>query len=203
MSDRPRICVLTIRDGRDDVHEQSIKSLQENFPEPDEHIVIDDADHELGFSGAIQAGWEKVCELDVDYVFNHEADFLFNAPVPIDRMIRVLEQRPYLAQIVLKRQPVNEKEAEAGGIVEMWPDEYRQATDRGDVFSEHRLFWSTNPGVYSAAWCSQGWPQVGGSEMAWTDRLREDPDLRFAFWGGKFDTPRCEHIGYERAGHGY
>jgi hypothetical protein len=30
-----------------------------------------------------------------------------------------------------------------------------------------------------------------------------DQGRRFAFWGGKLDQPRVEHIGVQRAGNGY
>jgi hypothetical protein len=197
-----KVCQLRIGDGRDDVHEQSAASLEEMLPRPDRAVVVDDRDHELGFAGAIAEGWRQVRESGCDFVFAVEMDFLFNAPVPIDRMIAVLKRKPYLAQLALKRQPVNEQEREAGGIVEMWPELYRQVTDSGDVFSEHRINWTTNPAVYSTNWCAQEWPQVPGSERVWSDRLLEDPDLRFAYWGAKFDPPMVEHIGV-RVGHGY
>lgn len=197
------LCVLTIRDGRDEIHERSIESLQASLPEPEHHVIVDDHEHKLGFAGAIGEGWRQVTESGADWVFHHEADFIFNAPVPVEAMAEVLAAYPYLAQLALKRQPWNGEERDAGGIVECWPEEYRQRTYMGHLFSEHRLFWTTNPSLYPAAWCRYGWPQSSRSEEAWTKRLCEDPDLRFAFWGGKHDPPLCEHIGTERAGKGY
>lgn len=197
-----KVCQLRIGDGRDEVHERSAASLEEMLPLPHRVVVVDDRDHRLGFAGAIAEGWKQVLKTDCDYVFHAEMDFLYKAPIPLDRMIAVLERRPYLAQLVLKRQPVNAQEAEAGGIVEMWPEEYRQVTDQGDVWSEHRICWSTNPSVYSTAWCLQQWPQGPRSEEEWGARLKQDPDLRFAYWGAKFDPPVVEHIG-ARCGVGY
>lgn len=197
------LCVLTIRDGRDEVHERSLASLKEAVPKPDHHIVVDDCEHRLGFAGAIAEGWQQVTETGADWVFHHEADFTFNAPVPIKAMAETLATHPYVAQLVLKRQSWNEAERDAGGIVEQWPDEYRQRTHMGSLFTEHRLFWSTNPSLFPAAWCRYGWPQSQGSEQVWTERLTEDPDLRFAFWGGKYDPPLVTHIGADRIGHGY
>lgn len=200
-----RFAVLTIRDGRDDVHERSIESLQLHCPVPDEHVVVDDSEHDLGFAGAIAEGWRRVAALDtdVDYVFHHEADFLFTQRVEIEAMARVLDAHPHLAQLVLKRQPWNDQERDAGGIVEMWPDEYVQRVHAGHLFTEHRLHWSTNPGLYPVGWCQQGWPQSAGSEQAWTERLVEAADVRFAYWGAKYDPPLVEHIGVERTGRGY
>lgn len=196
------ICWLTIGDGRDEVHNRSLESAREHVPAGDFRVVIDDSDHELGFAGAITEGWRKVRETDANWVFHLELDFIFCAPIPVDRILAVLAREPHLAQVCLKRQPVNEEELRAGGIVERDPDAYTQRVDRGDIFTEHRACFSTNPSFYPAALCAQGWPQKQFSEGLFTHRLLEDPEVRFAFWGAKFDEPLVEHIG-ERKGHGY
>lgn len=200
------IALLLIGDGRDEYHDRAIASLNESVPvgfEFSSVVKIDDRDHELGFAGAIAAGWAEVAASRAEWVFHLEADFTFHQTIAFDRMVAVLKRRPYLAQLVLKRQPWNESERAAGGIVEQCPADFRQVFDRGDLWTEHRRFFSTNPCLYSAALCRQGWPQIPESEGIMTHRLLADPDLRFAFWGGKFDAPLVEHIGQERTGVGY
>lgn len=195
---------LLIGDGRDSIHDRSLASAKDALPEPDRTVLVDDSDHRLGFAGAIAQGWRKVIETGAEWVVHLELDFTFNAPVALDQMLTVLQKNPYLVQMALKRQPVNEAEREAGGIVEMWPDEYEQRTVRGHVWTEHRLFFTTNPSVYPVALCHRGWPQVERSEEAFTNLLLPDPKMRFAFWGGKFDPPLVEHIGDRHAeGNGY
>ena len=196
--------VLLIHDGRHDYRDRTYESAQLNLPEPDYFIEIDDSAHELGFAGSIEKGWRRIAEeTEAEYVLHLEGDFLFEAPVPVERMISLLERNPQLAQVVLKRQAWNDAEKAAGGIVELNPDDFRQRTDRGDVYTEHRKYWSTNPSVYSTGFCHQGWPQVPQSEGMFTHRLLEDPDVRFAVWGAKYDPPRVTHIGEERTGNGY
>lgn len=200
-------CVLLISDGRHDYRERTLDSAKEMLPEPACMIEIDDSDHKLGFAGAIQAGWERVIQTDADFVCHLEGDFTFNKPVPIERMIGVLERRPYLAQLVLLRQPWNRDELAYGGVVQaregINDDVFTQRTEHGDIWTEHRAFFSTNPCVYPVGLCHQGWPQVPESEGKFTHRLLEDPDVRFAFWGAKFDPPRVTHIGEHRTGNGY
>lgn len=199
-----RIGLLLIGDGRDEVHERSWASAKKNLPpifeEP--YVRINDADHKLGFAGAIQAGWDQVLELDLDFVLHLELDFLFRERVPIDRMVNVLERHPEIAQIVLKRQPCNAEEAVAGGIVEAHPDDFEEHYDGLNYWVTHRRYWSTNPGIYSTRYCRIGWPQARHSEGLFTHKLLADPMLHFAIWGRKFDPPRVEHIG-ERVGVGY
>ena len=192
------IALLLVDDGRFDYRERCLRSAAQLLPPLDVCIEVNDPDHELGFAGAIQAGWDAVLESGADYVFHLEADFTFNVHVPTARMIELLEAQPQLAQVALKRQPWNASERAAGGIVEQHPDDF---TDHG-FWTEHRRFFTTNPCVYRASLCERGWPQVPESEGIFTHQLRDD-GLSFAFWGGKFDAPTVTHIGRHRAGKGY
>lgn len=194
------VALLAISDGRHPYHQRSLESALEHLPKFDQHVWVDDPDHELGFAGAIQAGWEQI---DTDYVFHLELDFVLLEDVPMSRMVRLLDRHPHVAQLVLKRQPWNEQEIAAGGIVEQHPEDYEDCFHDDEVWAEHRRFWSTNPSLYPARWCRVGWPQGDRSEGTWTHRLLEDRELRFAFWGGKYRPPMVHHIGETRGGKGY
>jgi hypothetical protein len=191
ISDRPRLL------------ERTLLSAAQHLPAFHHLVHVDDQEHQLGFAGAIQHGWQQVLATDADYVVHVEADFLFRERVDVAGMVQVLEEQPYLAQIVLKRQPWNPDELRAGGIIEQNPSDFAQRSNGIHVWTEHRRFFSTNPCVYRASLCERGWPQVPQSEGIFTHQLLEDPYLHFAFWGAKLDPPRVEHIGHERAGHGY
>lgn len=198
------LCLLRIGDGRDEYHERSWASAQNFLPGWDHIVTVDDRNHELGFAGAIQQGWDEVLDTGADYVFHLELDFEFLDVVPIAQMIGLLETRPYLVQVALKRQAVNPQEKEAGGIVEFRPDQFHQRHYAGYVWTEQRLFFTTNPSVYPVALCAQRWPQQEFSEGVFTHRLFDhDPLARSAFWGAKFDPPAVMHIGDERKGTGY
>lgn len=192
--------LLLIHDGRRDYLEQTVASIDEMLPTFDQYVSVDDSSHALGFAGAIQRGWEQV---ETDWVAHVEADFIFRAPVDVAQILVLLKRHPEIAQVVLKRQPCNEQERAAGGVVECWPDEFTERREGMDVWTEHKLFWSTNPSFYSSRYCRMGWPQIARSEEAFTRQLLQDPHLRFAFWGEKFAPPIVEHIGMERAGNGY
>lgn len=189
------VALLVITDGRKGYLRRTLASAAEMLPKFDQTVTINDSDHRLGFAGAIQAGWEQI---QTDWVFHLEADFTFNEPVPINEMIGVLERRPYLAQIALKRQPWNEFECAAGGIVEQCPSDYREISDSRARWTEHQRFFTTNPSVYSRELVRLGWPQVAESEGIFTLQLLE-LGRAFAYLGGKFDAPRVTHIGEARA----
>jgi hypothetical protein len=197
-----KVCLLVIGDGRDEIHERAWDSVQKHVVF-DHKVLIDDREHSLGFAGAVAEGWRKARATNSDWIFHFEADFIFNSVVPLDRMVSVLMRKPYLAQLSLKRQPWNEREKAGGGIVEADAEDFTQVTDAGDVWTEHRRYWTTNPSLYPASWCAQPWPQEPESEGKFTHRLLADPKVRFGIWGAKFDPPMVEHIGVKRTGHGY
>lgn len=191
--------LLIISDGRDEYHEKSLISAADCLPEFEQTIHIEDRGHRLGFAGAIQKGWSQV---RTDYVFHLEADFTFNRPVPVDDMISVLEARPYLVQMALLRQPWNERERAAGGIVQMDPELYSPASWNGYRWLEHRRNVTTNPCVWPRRVIDRGWPQVKHSEGHFgIDLFASDPALRAAYWGAGEEW--VTHIGDVRSGRGY
>lgn len=165
--------------------------------------------HRRGFTGAIAFAWQWVTVSlmpDVRFVFHLEDDFVFRRPVMLDRMAGVLDRRPYLAQLALRRQPWNAQERVAGGIVEQWPNEYVEMhDDDGNSWLEHRLFFTTNPSLYRVGLCARGWPMVDRSEEEFSRLLFNDPAVRCGFWGTRASGEWVEHIGADRApaGRGY
>lgn len=196
------VALLAIGDGRDAYHERSWASLREMLPDVDHTIVIDDRDHRLGFAGAIAEGWRQVIQRGASWVFHAELDFTYSEPIDLAAMVDVLVHRPRLAQICLKRGPVNAEEVAAGGIVERFPDRYSEAVVCGHKITVSDVCFSTNPCVYPTEMCRRGWPQEQHSEGVFTHRLIAD-GYHFAFWGGKHDAPKVHHIGTVRAGSGY
>jgi hypothetical protein len=194
------ICLLTITD-RPEYLERTLVSAAAFLPSFDQYVLVEDEAHELGFAGAIAEAW---AQLDCDYVFHLEDDFIFHAPVPVDRMVALLERHPELVQVALKRQAVNEAEREAGGIVEANPAAFEERHDGIDTFTVTRSCFTTNPSVYPRWIAARGWPQCPASEgMFGIDLFNERPEWCSAFWGGMFDPPLCEHIGEVRCGVGY
>lgn len=198
------VCWLLVGDGRDDYHLLSRASMRKQLPPPDFVVEIDDRAHKLGFTGAVREGWRQVLETGADYVFHGELDFTYRCPVPLDRMIGVLQRHPHLTQMTLLRQPVNEEEKKAGGIIHAHPEDYVERTQIDTWVETARFIFSTNPSVYSTEMCKRGWPDESESEGKFGAYLRANrPEVRCGIWGQKWDVPRVLHIGDNRSGHGY
>jgi hypothetical protein len=161
--------------------------------------------NKLGFGGTINRAWQTLPDYGDDtWIFHLEDDFTFNRSVPLGSMVSVLKNNPHLAQMALKRQPWNEQEKAAGGIIERMPEEYTEVTNEyGLSWCEHRLFFTTNPSVYNISLTKRGWPETKYSEGVFSIELFKDPEKKSAFWGKKFDSPHCYHIGIDRVGTGY
>jgi hypothetical protein len=196
------IALLLISDGREEPLARCLASIEAMVPAVDRLVHVDDADHRLGFAGAIAEGWRRVLETDADHVFHVEQDFEFREPVDLDGMAALLKRRPYLAQVALLRQPWNAAERAAGGIFQQHPSDYVEVEDEWAVWVEHRRFFTTNPSLYRRDLMRRGWPLVPHSEGMFTHALVRDPAVRFAFWGAKADPPRVHHLA-DRVGHGY
>lgn len=157
-----------------------------------------------GFGGAYRNAWRYLSGLSERFVFSTEDDFLFTRPVELQPMMDVLDENPCLVQLALRRQPWNEQEKAAGGIIEQHPDDYREMVDHGHRhWLEHRKFFTTNPSLYRTELCRGGWPDVEHSEGIFTHQLLADPEIRFGFWGSRDSGEWVSHVGHERIGIGY
>ncbi len=227
------VAVAVFTDGRWDVLARTLDSAEEHLhgnieqrvlfvdgapPELELHTrleeVFDTRDRSLwtvvvwerryGFAGTIEAAWRFLSgHCGEEYVFHLEDDFVFTRPVDLAAMSEVLAAHPHLAQLALRRQPWNEAERAAGGIVEQWPDAYDDLEDGAHAWLEHRLFFTTNPSLYRRELCTRGWPLVKRSEGRFSTDLFADPDVRCGFWGARDSGEAVHHIGAERVGTGY
>lgn len=190
------------------IHDDSADSdyqdwLKEAFPD----WVLLSGSRRIGFGGAIERAWhtlDTVASDDHRYVWHAEDDFTYNRPVDLESMARVLDEAPYLAQMALRRQPWNEEEKKAGGIIERFPkEEFPEYRDhRGSVWLEHRRWFTTNPSLIPRSLIAKGWPNVPQSEGMFTIDL-VNQGRRFGYWGAYDSGEWVTHIGNERIGTGY
>lgn len=210
------ITLVVMTHGRLNYLEQTIESINNNLvgrvdrriiysDSPDDgfnnkinnfgyEVIVNSGEH--GFGNAIRNMWANVTD---DYIVHWEDDFTLNEKVNTDILAWVLRTSPELAQVALKRQPWNEEEHAAGGIVECDPDSYREIKRCGYTITQHDKFFTTNPCMYSKDTQALGWPEGEHSEGMFTFKMR-DNELYSSFFGRKYSTPLVHHIGYDRAG---
>lgn len=217
------ICVLFLTDGRDDLLDRTLESAARMLKGDITRTVIHTDNgmthkcdllkrypdlqviggERLGFGGAIDRAWQYIGEGEEQFLAHIEDDFLFERTVDLDAMGFVLNAHPHLIQMALRRQPWSDEERAAGGVVEQWPDEYSEREWEGRVWLEHRLFLTTNPGLWRMDRCRKGWPTVPRSERVYTNQVFGDPVACSGYWGARDSGVWVTHIGTERAGTTY
>lgn len=226
--------LLVMTDGRVDCLTRTIDSAVENLygdigpkvihndsPDPlfrnwlhesyGELFAIVHTPKRAGFGGAIRNAWAYLQDLQFDHLIHLEDDFVWNRPVALEYVTALLEEDRSIAQVAFRRQPWNDDERKAGGVVEQHPHAYIDCVSNlGCPYLTQRFFWTTNPSVYRRAVLDADWPTGQHSEGFFTHKLlREGFDsisgdkVKFAYWGARESEPWVEHIGHQRAGVGY
>jgi glycosyltransferase involved in cell wall biosynthesis len=220
------VSVIFITDGRVNLLEQTLRSFSDHVAYPffSKLIINDCVDKDVvtavdnlsriygltpthhaekrGFAGVYDTAFKTVSK-ESDYVFFIEDDFLFQDKINIQEMIFILQYNRNLSQVILKRQAWNESEKFAGGIIEQNPSEYEENNFSDIYWTEHRMFFSTNPCLVPYWIIERGWPLVPHSEGVFSIDLFRNPNYKSAFLGRKFDAPLCFHIGENRNGFNY
>ncbi len=134
----------------------------------------------------MQQAW---ADLEPDsWVLDVEEDFVLT-DCPVEQMAEVLRQHPYIATMVLLRQPVNAEEA--NGV--LWGPHFQGQFVQHDGWLEQRKLWSLNPSVSHASHLLGITPGV--EKDITTQALAKG--WSFGYWGDAHDEPRAIHIGDE------
>lgn len=212
-----RVALVLVGDGRTEYLARAVDSLREHVNYAFvKMIMVDDSgdpDHgahlaaaypefhhvhhrrRKGTVEAVRSGWRSALRTGADYVFHTEEDFTYNEPVEIDQMAALLDAYTQFAQVVLKRDPYNSQEHEAGGFMELAPELYQEHKSELGVWCEHKRLFSSNPSLIPRRVLQMS-PFTGEAQFGQTCVRR---GLRFAYWGAKTDPPRVTHIGVERS----
>jgi hypothetical protein len=148
----------------------------------------------LGFCGSIQRAWDILEVMDFDYVFHLEDDFVIKELIGLGVMIDILESHEDIAQVALLRQAWNKPEKEAGGVIQLYPNDFHEVSENGMTWTEHKRFFTTNPSLYSRHITTYDYPQSEFCEGKFSIQLR-DLGYKFAYLGRKNQAPKVEHIG--------
>jgi len=168
-----------------------------------------------GCAGAYQQVWRQVRQdTTARFVFLIEQDFVFSRAIDLYGMASLLDERPHIAEVALRRQSWNDAEIAAGGVVELHPDWYRDMRDdTGRQWLEQRAFFTTNCPLFRTSLLGVPWPDSRPgcySEGTFHHHLMtygtpEVPGdkVTYAYWGSRDSGVWIEHIGQNRVGTGY
>jgi hypothetical protein len=162
-----------------------------------------------GFCRASARAWDIASLPGVEFVYWLEHDFLHKRNVDLEQIAEVLAYQPLISQMSLMRQPCNERELRAGGVVAADREAFvpkivagsKRDPQRRLAWLEHGLYWTTNPSLFRRDLTGRfDWPAVGEEcEGHHSIQLRRE-GYSFGVWGE--GEPWVEHVG-ERTGFGY
>lgn len=224
----PKIATVIIGDGRLSYLRESVESFKTQVsPVSDYHIMVNDSGdpsyasqldelypgwhlihhpERRGLGAAVRSAWSAMLETDADFIFHCEEDFIYPIATDLLPLTQILEYRPHLSQLVLKRQPWSPEELAAGDVFERAPFEYYDHTWTGLDWLEHLNGNSTlhvfsfNPFLAPREVIELAVSDDSSAmlERDVTDLLREH-NYNFGFYGNRNDAPRCWHIGVQRS----
>jgi hypothetical protein len=211
------VALVVITDGRRDCLKRSVASMREQIrPWPERRFIVDDSGDEgyglmldetfpdfdvahhgerRGFCGTVRSAWEVGLASGAHFIFHAEDDFTYSEPVDLEGLAVILDVNPHLAQIALKRQPVNQDERNAGDFMAAWPPE---TWTQRDGFIEHKLTFTTNPSLIPRRVIEPLLStDIDFAETIITGQLLAR-GYKLGYLGEVADPPRVQHIGDQR-----
>lgn len=212
------IALVVITDGRQHCITETLRSIDENLHgDFASRFIIDDsgdsAYHEWlvktygsqyivihhaerrGLAAALRTAWTMALAGGVDYIWHAEDDMVYSTSVDVAELADLLEKHEGVAQISLKRQPVNAEEKAAGGFIELHPWDFHQR----DGYVAHQTLFTFNPCLLPRRIAELAMREPGdGLERGITDTLLHR-GYTFAILGSLDDAPRVTHIGDQRS----
>ena len=141
-----------------------------------------------GLTANLAQAWGALGDGD-EWVFHVEEDFVIAPNAPLTDMIATLNTYRYLANMVLVRQPWNQQERKANGLLKA-NRPFLTPRDGGRWQEHDRGFW-LNPMIAHSSLLRTLKP---GVEQELTKQCTARR-LRFGWWGAVDDDPRCIHVG--------
>lgn len=216
------ITAVVVGNGRPDCLARTVKSLRDYLPRLDAYVMVDDSgdpDHHQfirdrytdfhlvlhpenrGMAAAVQAAWNTALAIGSDYIWHNEDDMELITEIPITRACQYLSERPDLAQLMFRRQPLNPEEQREGCVLAATCNHATDwSIDHPDYTTQNWIF-SLNPCVIPRRVLELGWPSgpLGvGNESGMTKKLLA-AGCTFGAWGHPLDGQQhVEHIGAVR-----
>jgi len=212
------IALVVITDGRKDYLTQTMRSIeQELHGEIANRFIIDDSGDEAyhgwlveafgpryiiihhaerrGLAAAVRTAWTMALAGGADYIWHAEDDMVLTQPISVEEIAQLLDEHPGLAQMSLKRQPVNAEEIKAGGFMQRNPEAWHQR----DGYVAHRTLFTFNPCLIPRRVAELAMRERSdGLEAGITDTLLAH-DYTFAVLGMIDDEPLIQHVGEHRS----
>ena len=212
----PTFGAVVITNGRRECIARTVPSLEAMVGPFAERLICDDsgdpryvawltetfpgwrvqAHAHIGHGPAVHYAMVEAAKLRAPWIFWSEDDLVYQRPVDLAAIARVMEATPHLKQMSLKRQSWFPLEKEAGPTVidRFDPSLFVERESLEGPWISHRTFYTLNPHLVSRDLLRVvQWPAVPDSEKVFGARLFRDPRPICGIWGSKADAPWVLH----------
>ena len=222
------VSMTVLTDGRKEYLERALPTWESVYNGIDHKVIIDDSGNtgyrhwlidtfpefivvavdkgRFGYAEAMRKVFEMVPYIRQSHNLHVEDDFVLKRPFVLDDVVSVLESSPNLSQISFMREPWYENEIEHGGVIEALLAQGEFPIQNKGLgrfaWTRHNAFWTCNPSVFPSWVAQRPWPNDPWCEMYFSQAIRRDKKFS-GIWGHRPDWIYTDHIGRERAGHGY
>lgn len=159
-----------------------------------------------GFANAMRKVFATVRASGSDYNLHVEDDFVLKRPFNLQDVVDTLAINPDVSQMSFMREPWYENEIKYGGVIQAIEAENELKLREKGVgrlsWTQHLAYWTCNPSVFPSWVAQRPWPNDPWCEMYFSRDMKRDRKFS-GIWGHRSDWIYLDHIGRERAGHGY
>jgi hypothetical protein len=171
-----------VDDSGDDSYTSWLKASYKDF-------TVYSHQRRLGLAGAVESVWRHAIAAGADFLFHLEDDFEILEHIDVVSIAATLAGEPDVAQMLLKRQPLNPEEA--GDILNAMG-----ALDAHVGWVTQRRIFSLNPCLIPRWTLELGWPTGNEAEMT---QVLLAQGARFGVWGDPGSPPLVHHTGTSRS----
>lgn len=202
---------LAMLDGRGTVHvvdDSGDAGWRTELATLVDEVVPVATDPHQGYTLATRTAWATARRHGWARWFHLEQDFRLHEPICLSALGALLDAHPRLTQVALQRQaggglrhhPWYDEERARGSVVAAIQAHWPRLVTNHDGWVEQRRVFTTNPCLIDRRALDVEWPNVPGSERAYSARAVR-AGHSFAYWGAPGEVT-TEHIGeHSEVGH--
>lgn len=168
-------------------------------------LIVPIGDEPMGQVYAINFIYKYLQDIDTEYIFELEEDWVLFRKLDMSKLINILEQDQNILQARVPRTITSMHDMKFGSTINFQLHDhtakYRFVSNRGESWYELRgrlYFWSHNPAMYRKSMTKYTYPENGATDHEYTfgiQLFKENKKYKVAYYASNIYDAYIEHIG--------
>lgn len=169
------------------------------------YVIVPIGDKPMGQVYAINFIYKYLKDVDADYIFELEEDWVLFRKLDISKLINILEQDENITQVRVPRTITSTHDMKYGSTISFQLNEptakHRFVSHKDGGWYEVRgrlYFWSHNPSIYRKSMINHTYPESGATDHEYTFGIQlfnENKKYKAAYYASNMYDAYIEHIG--------